>query len=92
MIIYGKDLDACSGFQRADIFADATAIAYFFNQIRLLDSPLYTVKPYQRDRTGADRFIRNRAVLFTDDAVDLTGKGETVIFVEHRFADNFAFF
>ena len=89
MIFYCKNVYPRFCLQRADVFTDAAAIADVVHNIRLLDGFSRSVHSHNGDTAGTDGLIRDRTMLFTDDAVGFTGKGETVIPVEYGFADYF---
>ena len=90
MVLHCKHLNTRRRLQRADILADAATIADFLNHIWLLDCPDKAVQSHDLHLPGTDGFLWNRAMLFTDNAVDLAGIRQTMIFIENRLADHFA--
>ena len=90
MILYGKDLNARFRLKGADMFADAAAVADLLNNIWLLHRFHRAIQADDLDATGANRLFRDWAMFLADDTVNLPGKGEAVVFVEHPLTDYFA--
>jgi len=73
--------------QRTHVFADTAANALFGIHARLLDQQLSTVAKLDFHRHTIDGFVRNRAMLFTNDTIAPIDIGNATCRIERRQSD-----